>query len=636
MQKIDERVQSLSLSPSEFIQVMESHSTGEAKKVIVDFMSSCGQITQEKVDEMIDILSERYGSSAIIAKDLLNKLKKFPPLKLPDIEKDLRELIDLCHLLLFNMNDTPELQFLNIADGAELIRQKLPSFIQDRWMTAGQRFEDEHGRKHPLFEFLIDFLHKQAREISNTNYRLVHPNSKFSSRENKTVKVLAISSNVNEKNEQKYCHIHKAKSHSTHECKKFSSMKYSDRKKIVVDNKLCFACLGSHRIADCNSNVKCERCNEKHLTLMHRDPRDQTSSNNSIQNSNFLNKSMCTYVCGNENKSKSCSKTVLIDVTSTDVPGRTLRCYAIVDEQSNCCLVDSKIPEYFNKTYPTEEFSLTTASGCSPNTTGMVVTGLQVKGVNQNKVINIPAVYSDQNIPDTREEVATPDVVSSFKHTQKYSNNFLPIDFKAEVLLLIGNNCSDAMETKCFTNKVPFIHKTSLGWAAVGSVCENVVSNTNFKALRTTVKHDHFSIKPKFSTPAVKEQIILKENVFAEFPDDLSNALSSEEEEFLKIMNDGLTIDKEGSIVAPLPLKTSISLPCNQEAVYRRTSGTLNRLIKQPAKLSECLASMQKSIDLGYVEKVPESEIEKTDNVNWLPIFPVVNQKKKRRRAASL
>ena len=132
MQQVNQRVESLSLSASEFIQVLESNSIGDARKVIIDFRSSCGHISQEKADEMVDILTERYGSTSIIAKGLLDKLKRFPAVKPPNIEKTLRDLVDLCRLILFNMNDTPELQFLNIANGAELIREKLPHFIRDR------------------------------------------------------------------------------------------------------------------------------------------------------------------------------------------------------------------------------------------------------------------------------------------------------------------------------------------------------------------------------------------------------------------------------------------------------------------------------------------------------------------------
>ena len=157
--------------------------------------------------------------------------------------------------------------------------------------------------------------------------------------------------------------------------------------------------------------------------------------------------------------------------------------------------------------------------------------------------------------------------MKSIKHTARFARNFSQLDDNAEVLLLIGRNCNEAMQTVCYTKKTPFIHKTPLGWAAVGSTCEKILGRRSLKTLKTSITHEHFQVNRTSQSPTSKEQAI-KKNVFREFGDDANDSLSVEEEKFLEIMEEGITVDECRNIIAPLPFKDDRKLPDNKQAVY--------------------------------------------------------------------
>ena len=65
-------------------------------------------------------------------------------------------------------------------------------------------------------------------------------------------------------------------------------------------------------------------------------------------------------------------------------------------------------------------------------------------------------------------------------------------------------------------------------------------------------------------------------------------------------------------------------LPDNSRAVFHRTSSTLSKVQKDPQKLDKCLLAMQKCIDHGFVEMVPESDLKLAPGKTWIiPVFSV-------------
>ena len=99
------------------------------------------------------------------------------------------------------------------------------------------------------------------------------------------------------------------------------------KRRMVLDHKLCLNCLGHHLKNDCKSQHNCRSCKRKHHTTLHDDiilqtPRqhsEQSNDNNRISKSttktfpNIKNPLQNTHFAGNSSSSKSPSPT---DITN--------------------------------------------------------------------------------------------------------------------------------------------------------------------------------------------------------------------------------------------------------------------------------------------------------------------------------
>ena len=183
----------------------------------------------------------------------------------------------------------------------------------------------------------------------------------------------------------------------------------------------------------------------------------------------------CSAICGTK-YGLSCSKTLLVDIATSSNPSITMRAYAIIDEQSSHTFATSAVFDKLQLKYQLEDYTIRTLSSQS-RCTGRTASGLIVKGVNEEDSYSLPLVYENNNIPDTKDEAATPDIVRKHPGLQHLAHNFAPLDKEADVCLLIGRDAGDILATTTTSTSAPFAHKTSLGWAVVGAICPLSISN---------------------------------------------------------------------------------------------------------------------------------------------------------------
>ena len=121
---------------------------------------------------------------------------------------------------------------------------------------------------------------------------------------------------------------------------------------------------------------------------------------------------------------------------------------------------------------------------------------------------------------------------------------------------------------------------------------------------------------------------------FTEMPNDNEKAFSMEDKQFLNFIADHVTVNDEGHIEMPLPFRAEDPwFPSNQNQVWRRTKGTLDRLCQSPTRLEACLKAMGKNISAGHVEPIPPEELLIPSGKGWwIPVFPVEHPKKKKTR----
>lgn len=143
--------------------------------------------------------------------------------------------------------------------------------------------------------------------------------------------------------------------------------------------------------------------------------------------------------------------------------------------------------------------------------------------------------------------------------------------------------------------------------------------------MRTSIPDNHFIVKDSFPDNV---------GIFGRSSDDDLDGLSVNDRKFLNIIENNVTVNSEGSIQMPLPLKDELAtIPNNRRPVYNRQKNTIQQLKRDQNKLMESTKFMQKLIDSKHVEVVPDEELSDNKGRTWyLPVFPVIHPKKKKLR----
>ena len=653
---IKHRTSTLSLDPWEILTVLHANCTGKPKKIIEDSMNIGATNPQLTLHNVWNTLYERFGTGTRIASALRSKIKAFPAIKSVQDMEMLSELINICQLISVNMEVAEELHNYDLSTGISELWLKLPDRIQDSWRSYSSEYKNANPGTSPRLAHFISHLERKYRELSDPSY--VRPSLIENYKKPKvgtTLKTLSSSDFKEDSNSEKTsdCFLHPLGIHSITECKLFRAKDFEERKDLLKKHDRCFRCLGPHSRFSCKVKPKCETCSGAHASAMHIDRPDEYPHGKRISsNSKFIrnrdeNKrtvsplnswqtptdrvsNLCTKVCGGD-KAKSCSKIVLVDLSLPSRSSKTLRCYAILDEQSTTSFIDPKVVDFFDVDFPVRDYHVRTLVTLDSVVTGKEVSGLKMSGVNVDKpkMISLPSVLTSDFIPNCKEEIATPDIVSQHKHISYLAKKFSPIHEQAEVLLLVGRNCGPAMRTVCHGFKSPYAHNTPLGWALVGVTCPTTNHYATSTVLKSVIRLDtpsHMHAEPVF--PLKERHHPRLPDIFSQSPDDEKPGPSKDDALFMDKVIQHIHVNKTGCITMPLPFrKDNVSLPDNKSPVFYRTRNTLSKLKGDPEKLRQCINNMQKNIDQGHVEEVSSMD---TDDVParkcwYLPVFVVVH-----------
>ena len=677
--KLEEYLKVIRLNPRKILAVLESSCEGEPLRVIQNYTAACGAVTMQNLEEVWEELANKFGHPNKITRELSELIREYPQIKGEDIASQLEGLVSLCRIIRYNRDKCPDLACYDYGMGTEVIRRKLPVAVQKNWGSFGREYESRNGR-HPPFNEFVNFLKREALSLSNSSYDIVHaaplaqtkrsarvlstivepskvPSEKvYDSYKEKNIKVKQESFQDSKGGysqssprkepfyrfqpaEEKFCIFCPARGHKIHNCFRFRDQTYQKQQEFMKEKNLCFRCLGRHRVETCRVNLVCYLCKKDHATAFHNSkfknspsqkPKPDSKKKAESTSSDSQDKEEVMVRCTRVVKSPenvSYSKTLLVEISMAEVPDKKMTAYAIIDEQSDRCLVDDRVLEFFGKDFPTVDFSMKVAvQDCELNKSGKLVSGLMVRGKLEDEIISLPETLSCQDLTDTVSEVASPEVVLKNESTAKYAQFFPELEPAAPVLLLIGRDCGRAMATECLTQNEPYVHKTPLGFSLVGCIQprSSLEEDLHLRVLKTSFQKD-YPVEIVYKFPKNREGDF---ETFQSFPDDDQLGFSQDEVKFFDIVQPNTKVTPKGNIEIPLPTR-DIVLPKNEGPVYYRTKRTTSKLLKEPDKLEECIKSMQKSIDNEYVEEVPLNEVEMPSRPTWyLPIF-CVEQKKK-------
>ncbi|XP_046562259.1 uncharacterized protein LOC124271225 [Haliotis rubra] len=345
--------------------------------------------------------------------------------------------------------------------------------------------------------------------------------------------------------------------------------------------------------------------------------------------------STCTEVCGNDTfHGKSCGKTILVEVHPKNDPQNSIRLYAILDDQSNSCLAKSKFFDLMNIYTKEIPYSLSTCSGTT-KTSGRRAANFQVRSLSDDCTLDLPTLIECNDIPNFREEIATPAVARSHDHLTDIADCLPPLDDSAEILLLIERNMTEGFHVKdqrVGLKHSPYAQRLPLGWVVIGETClgkQHITDAVNVNKTYTSYGRptllkpcvNNFMIKP------LLERQSKNTDVFETTETDGRPGLSTEDRHFLEILDEDMYQGENGTWTAPLPMRNPRPhLPNNKLQAKQRAQALHKSLNKDENKKKQMAEFMTSILKAGHAEIAPPVENDK--EVWYLPLFGVRHPRK--------
>ncbi|XP_052817602.1 uncharacterized protein LOC128243724 isoform X1 [Mya arenaria] len=583
------------------------------------------------------------------------------------------------------------LSYFNSSSGVLPIVTKLPYHLQSKWMSQATRYKKGHDVTFPPFSVFCEFVREMSSMLNDpglaisTDTRDTGDKKGFKASSavasvSRQVAVNVRKTDVKEsESTQKFvspvnCPIHNMR-HSLNQCRTFKNKTMADRKKFLRENRMCYKCCetDTHIFKNCTASVKCEICgSERHPAALHPDERqaernqspykahgreaqderqaernqapykahgreahnEQTDSKNRFQEKAVA--SFCTNICGKEFGGRSCAKIVPVKVYPGSEKEKARKMYAILDDQSNRTLAR---PTFFDamevSSEQAEPYTLVSCAG-TYQTEGRYVKGLTVSAIDDSVVFPLPDILECDEIPNTRSEIPSPEISRYHRHLKDVA---IPdLDPEADILLLIGRDLPEAHhihDQRIGPRSSPFAQKLSLGWVIVGDVCVGKSHKPDIvNVMKTRVLEDgrptifpqcnyKFEVKDHDRIP-----IDVDANVFATTKYDNKPGLSTDDKEFLKIMDSEFKKNEDGHWSAPLPFREPRPrLPNNKPQALKRALALDSNLKRDPKKRQHFQEFMDQLFQNGHAEVA--RPLEESEERWYLPVFGVYHPKKK-------
>eukprot|EP00794_Sanderia_malayensis_P004930 gene4930-5577_t len=566
-----------------------------------------------------ETLEKKYGTAEVLEESLTSRLEKFPKFNAKDGEK----LQQLAYLLLEIQaaKRTGIYKGLAVLDSAKGLRQmveKLPFPLQERWMRVGTTYKRQNNATFPPFEVFVEFVNQEADMRNDVSFlvsppqaeRPVHPKPHRAAFTHVNKTAVSLSSTPQGGiDPSKACILHSS-SHALRDCRAFQKKLISERKQLLMKNRICFRCCSSttHQAKDCNELVKCSSCNSnKHLLAMHIGPvvrpaaQEEDGGENTVtqtqqqaNESSFLSRTnvsnACTSVCGTVPGGKSCSKICKVEVFD-DITGRSMTVYAVIDDQSNSTLAKPEIIDKLDVASEQITYKMKTCAG-ETLVTGRSTSALSVRSCNGHVTIKLPYVRECSNIPDNHSEIPIPEIAKAYAHLKHIVDKVEPMEPSVPIALLIGRDVLQAHKVREQIDgpeNAPFAQRLDLGWVIIGESC------LDFRG-------DNL-IEP------CQSHVTVLDDVFATTREDNMPAKSIEDQQFLSILDAEARKNEAGNWEMPLPFKPQRErLPNNKPAAMKRFNSVARRIWSNAKLAEQYQAFMQKLIENGHAEPAPPFE----------------------------
>ncbi|XP_064641935.1 uncharacterized protein LOC135496506 [Lineus longissimus] len=225
-------------------QYLKAQLTGEASRVIQGLA-----LTNANYAHALELLRNRYGQPHKLSSAYMKALWDLPK---PSGEfTGLRHFYDTLEILIRGLDTLGKSENTYGDLLVPIVLEKLPGSIR-------QQLARTHGSSDWKLKDLRTNLLKEIEAIEEGNVTSYTTPSAISSS--------TAAFHTDTKPFHKTCAFCKDASHNSVNCK--TVIDHDKRQQIVKRDRLCFNCLGNHKIKDCKSKRTCRHCSRKHHTSL--------------------------------------------------------------------------------------------------------------------------------------------------------------------------------------------------------------------------------------------------------------------------------------------------------------------------------------------------------------------------------
>ena len=412
------------------------------------------------------------------------------------------------------------------------------------------------------------------------------------------------------------------------------------RWEILEANEVCLSCLSrDHLGKGCPTPAGfCETCQTRHSRDLPCRRRVDAPGRNQ-RRGNARDNVHPNYSAMNTDRRPCYSRTCPVQISHPSSREKLVG-LAIIDDQAGRTCVDPlvdhilKLPRRVKKLTSHGTITIEGESSIRPC---HVISGLIVTPLDGQDEIALPEVIMQNEIPDSWDQVPSPEDVSVTPGFEECSHLFPQKDPAWETILLIGRDCMAAQWQEQFydeknENTSQMLAKTPLGWTLIGSptyLTTNRQNHRNKKRRRKRNRNRNRRLRsfqqhvayirgsPVFmssdsprngKTPEETPPEEEIENTPQENDEwDELEAMSRDEEEFMRKTVPYTRQREDGMIEIPLPFKfEKPCFPYNRGKALQRTKITLENLRRQNPKIFQSsLDKFQKNLETSTPRFVP-------------------------------
>ena len=218
--------------------------------------------------------------------------------------------------------------------------------------------------------------------------------------------------------------------HAIADCRKFSSLKVTERSEHCKKKGLCFGCLNpGHMKKGCPNKdwSKCSKCPRQHPTALHDDERDKKTN---------FKETPVTVTSGMANKHGGPFMTIIPVQMKAKVGSQHVKTYAFIDNGCATVFASKELTNILNVRKTKVKLFVKTITGEDTVETQTVQDTLQVGDVDGNTFLDLPEVYVRDVIPISSDDIPTEQDLKKWSHLSQVKLPELQTDCQEDVVCI--------------------------------------------------------------------------------------------------------------------------------------------------------------------------------------------------------